>query len=147
MKTCAKCGSDRPLSDYCKMKSSADGLHCWCRPCRREYLRDWRERHPGSAAAAQRRVVTDPTRRREAAARSAAKHPQRALARDRVSELVRRGRIPPARQLACTDCGKPAAQYDHARGYEPPNDLYVEPVCHPCHGARSRRRGEHRRVA
>jgi hypothetical protein len=46
-----------------------------------------------------------------------------------VSRAVRHGEIPPARQLACADCGAQALHYDH-RDYGRPLD--VQPVCRSC---------------
>lgn len=57
--------------------------------------------------------------------------------------LVEQGLIPRPRDLQCADCGSPAHEYDHARGYGADAQLYVEPVCRGCHHhrERSRRRG------
>lgn len=33
MKTCTKCGIEKPLSEYYKAKSNKDGLMTWCRTC------------------------------------------------------------------------------------------------------------------
>lgn len=50
-----------------------------------------------------------------------------------VNSAVARGDLPPARTLACVDCGKPARDYDH-RDYGKP--LEVEPVCRSCNRLR-----------
>lgn len=128
-KACAKCGVEKPLDEFCRMAKTRDGKHPWCRECKTEYNRDWRAKNPGYYG--------------EHVKRMRRKHPVHQAARSRIDLDIRNGRRPPARDLACVDCGKQAAHYDHARGYEPPNDGYVEPVCHRCHGLRSRSRGEH----
>ena len=46
-----------------------------------------------------------------------------------VSKHVRTGKIPPAKECVCVDCGKQAAHYDH-REYMKPLD--VVPVCISC---------------
>jgi hypothetical protein len=46
-----------------------------------------------------------------------------------VAAAVHRGKLPPAKECVCVDCGKQARDYDH-RDYSKP--LEVEPVCHPC---------------
>ena len=46
-----------------------------------------------------------------------------------VWKAVRRGDLPPAKALRCTDCGSPALEYDH-RNYGKP--LEVQPVCRLC---------------
>lgn len=56
-----------------------------------------------------------------------------------VAAAVKRGDLPPIKSLACTDCGKPAHDYDH-RDYSKPLD--VQPVCRSC----NRHRGPARPV-
>lgn len=51
----------------------------------------------------------------------------------RVNHAVRRGALPPVSEFKCSDCGAPAANYDH-RDYTQP--LCVEPVCAACNKAR-----------
>jgi hypothetical protein len=84
----------------------------------------------------------DPEKRRANAKASAARYPERRRAREQVKDAIRRGDLPSAKMKMCRDCAAPAAAYDHHLGYDRP--LAVEPVCHRCHGARSRARGEHR---
>lgn len=86
----------------------------------------------------------DPAKRRANAKASDLRHPERRRARERVKDAVRAGRLPRAKDVFCVDCGCAADSYDHPRGYEPPFDLDVEPVCYRCHGLRSRERGEHK---
>lgn len=50
-------------------------------------------------------------------------------ARRIVAKAVRNGELRPATGFDCTDCGKPATEYDH-RDYRKPLD--VEPVCRSC---------------
>jgi ribosomal protein L37E len=50
-----------------------------------------------------------------------------------VAREIRAGRLPPAKTLACADCGKPAFAYEH-RDYNQP--LMVEPICRSCNGRR-----------
>lgn len=33
LKPCPKCGESKPLAEYQKDRSTADGLSCYCRPC------------------------------------------------------------------------------------------------------------------
>jgi len=84
----------------------------------------------------------DPEKRRANAKASAKRYPERRRAREKVKEAVRRGDLPAVKHCRCVDCGASAAAYDHYLGYDRP--LAVQPVCHRCHGARSRARGEHR---
>lgn len=68
----------------------------------------------------------------------------RLQARRRINYLVEQGRIPAAATLPCQDCGHLGEdrrhEYDHARGYDGENQLYVEAVCSTCHHAREARR-------
>lgn len=60
-------------------------------------------------------------------------------ARRRINYLVEQGKISHPDDLPCFDCGDEVFtqryrhEYDHARGYEGVNQLYVEPVCSKCH--------------
>lgn len=44
--------------------------------------------------------------------------------------------------MPCMDCGAPAREYDHARGYEGVSAVDVDAVCFQCHGRRTSARGE-----
>lgn len=56
-----------------------------------------------------------------------------------VARAVKCGELPRPSTLTCTDCGKPACDYDH-RDYGKPLD--VQPVCRSC----NRKRGPARPV-
>jgi hypothetical protein len=128
-KTCAKCEAEKPLAEFCAMAKAKDGRHPWCRSCRSSYNKTWAKARPGYSAAHVRTMRV--------------RHPEQQQARQKIHQDVKMGRRPRVSTLPCVDCGEPAARYDHARGYAPPNDTYVEPVCTRCDGLRSRARGEH----
>ena len=46
MKTCSKCGVEKPLEDYSKEKRRKDGLCGTCRECKAAEHRAYRERNP-----------------------------------------------------------------------------------------------------
>lgn len=54
-------------------------------------------------------------------------------ARAAVAREVKSGRLKPAKECTCVDCGKQARDYDH-RDYNKP--LEVQPVCRPCNKRR-----------
>lgn len=60
-------------------------------------------------------------------------------ARRRVNYLVEQGLIPRPNDLPCINCahewspGEKRHEYDHAKGYDGENQLYVEPLCSGCH--------------
>jgi len=70
----------------------------------------------------------------------------RLQARRRVNYLVEQGLIPAPEELPCCDCADQLLtlggrhEYDHANGYDGPNQLYVEPVCQRCHRNREEAR-------
>lgn len=45
MKTCTKCASAKPLSEFSTQPSAKDGRHSWCRLCAREARRGVKRRH------------------------------------------------------------------------------------------------------
>jgi len=63
-------------------------------------------------------------------------------ARRRINYLVEQGVIPHPDEVPCSDCADGVwansyrHEYDHARGYDGDNQLYVEPVCSRCHRIR-----------
>ena len=78
MKTCTKCGTQKPLSEFNKMSAAPDGLTYQCKAC----------------AKAQRRAyyLADPERAKEAARKWAALNPER------KAEIARRTRARLARR-------------------------------------------------
>lgn len=61
-------------------------------------------------------------------------------ARARIIYMVKHGKMQPAKNLICLDCGKSAKEYDHSKGYDTD---YVEPVCIKCHKKRYKERREY----
>ena len=66
-----------------------------------------------------------------------------------INYLVETKAIPHPNDLPCMDCldevflNTYRHEYDHARGYDGENQLYVEPVCSRCHHNREEaRRGK-----
>ena len=55
MKTCTKCGETKPLDDFCRDQSSADGRKARCRECRAEDKRRYREENRDKIAESDRR--------------------------------------------------------------------------------------------
>ena len=44
-KKCPKCGRELPLSEFCKDKTRKDGLHIYCKECKKEYRKVYHENH------------------------------------------------------------------------------------------------------
>ena len=124
-KTCGgPCGEAKPLAAFAQDASRPDGHTYWCRECRNARSRERyiRKGHPG------RRGWLAATRDGD-----------RRQARRRVNYLVEQGLIPRPDELPCVECADMLLtdggrhEYDHARGYDGENQLYVEPVCQRCH--------------
>ena len=64
MKTCSKCGEEKPLSEYPKHKRCRDGVSGQCKLCvkkiRREYYLKHAEAVKAAERARQRRLSKDP---------------------------------------------------------------------------------------
>lgn len=52
---------------------------------------------------------------------------------EKVRYLVKKGAIPPAKDLACRQCGKQADHYHHHNGYDDAHLTDVIPLCALCH--------------
>lgn len=125
-KTCGACQSPKPREAFARDSSRPDGLTYLCRDCRN----------------AKARSGYQPKPRRRRGWLKATRDGDKKQARRRVNYLVEQGRIPHPSTLACLDCGDLTTdhEYDHARGYDGENQLYVEPVCIPCHHKREESR-------
>ena len=44
LKTCSKCGNEKPIDDFWKDKSKPDGHHPRCKLCARAAVYEWREK-------------------------------------------------------------------------------------------------------
>ncbi len=122
MKTCCRCGEDKPLDDFFRRPSATDGRYSFCKDC------DYQRR-----------------KQYEFKPRPAIRHDDLRMkmrARMRVWRLVQTGVIPAPVDLPCADCGQAARHYDHHLGYDDENATKVEAVCTRCHGLRGRLRGE-----
>jgi hypothetical protein len=132
-KVCSACRQALPPTSFARDSSRADGRTYVCQACRNRRARaSYRKKGPPGL-----RGWLAPTRDGDGL-----------QARRRVNYLVEKGRIPPPRDLPCADCGDEVFansyrhEYDHARGYDGANQLYVEPVCSRCHHNREDARRE-----
>lgn len=130
-KWCTACKSRHAISAFGVDPSRGDGFAARCLSSRRV-----KERKP---------QLGRPGRR---GWRAATRDGDKRQARRRINYLVEQGFLPRPGDIGCVDCGDGIFtrahrhEYDHARGYDGENQLYVEPVCSKCH----RNREEARRV-
>lgn len=128
-----------PFTEYMNRLESGEK---WCTMCKK-----W---HPLSAFNRDRTRGDGIKARCKVSQRSwpiGYRDPLKQKARNRLSYAVRRGRIPRANKVPCTDCGhiwKPGErrhEYDHYRGYDEQHWLDVQVVCTLCHADREKNRG------
>ena len=74
--------------------------------------------------------------KRKNAALDRQRHPERYQAIKAVRSAIYRGDIIHPRFLVCVDCGVPAKEYHHHKGYTPEHYLDVIPLCKQCHVVR-----------
>jgi hypothetical protein len=130
--TCYSCSETKPLDLFGKDASRANGRCSICRSCKNARARTGYVKHP---APSRMGAFLVPTRDGD-----------KKQARHRVNHRVDVGLIPDPNDLACMDCGDEQGfdsarhEYDHAKGYDRENQLYVEPVCTVCHHNREEAR-------
>jgi 5-methylcytosine-specific restriction endonuclease McrA len=47
MKTCTKCGKNKPLDDFPNDRNRSDGKYPWCKQCNKEHVAKWRQTDRG----------------------------------------------------------------------------------------------------
>lgn len=109
MKTCKRCSTSKPESEFQRNAGARDGLQAYCRPCATEARRDWARRNPDRVT----RITPEENRRRS-----------------RYNHMLKRGIRVTWEQFveldavtACQVCGsedpglkRPPIDHDHATG-------------------------------
>ena len=131
-KRCNRCNQPKPVSEFGKNRSRRDGLQHYCKACWREYESTPYQRSM-RLAQVRRYQATDKGKATSKRADEKRKGSQQVKARAKVRDRVAKGKMPPASSLPCVRCNRPAHEYHHHLGYDPPNDLDVIPVCRECH--------------
>lgn len=147
MKTCFKCGTEKPLSEFYKHKQMGDGHLGKCKECTKDDVRNHREENIEKVRAYDRSRGNLPHRvaaRKEysmtpngiaAAMRSQIKqrkeHPEKYKAHGKVSNSIRDGRL--IRPDKCSVCGMGCKPHAHHWSYDEEHWLDVEWVCVNCH--------------
>jgi hypothetical protein len=131
-KACNVCSTMKPIASFGVDRSRPDGRTYVCRECKSRIAKAKYIPHP---APSRRGIFLVPTRDGD-----------KKQARHRVNHLVDIGQIPDPNDLPCLDCADEQGfasarhEYDHAKGYDGENQLYVEAVCTTCHHNREEAR-------
>lgn len=133
LKPCCRCKKWKAVDDFGRESNRGDGRDSKCKSCRSVLCR----------------MAYRPKEKKPHGWTAPARDGDKLQARRRVNYLVEQGRIAHPNSHPCSDCGHVFEEgarrheYDHARGYSPENQLYVEPVCSACHAKREvARRGQ-----
>lgn len=132
MKTCSRCHTDKPPSDFYADRRTPDGLKAQCKVCHsegnirtRDHLKHRISNREHMRQA--RRDNPDKFRLREKTPRS--RDMAKVKARRLLNAAVRAGVI--VRPEKCSRCGRPRQVTGHHHDYSQP--LSVEWLCYECH--------------
>jgi len=134
MKTCFKCGVEKPLSEFYEHKLMADGHLNKCKECTKRDVKMHRENNPEKVRACDRKR-SKAKHRKEYAAKRQVKYresfPEKYKANNAVTNAIRDGRID--RPNHCEMCGHPCTPHAHHWSYLEEHMLEVEWLCVVCH--------------
>lgn len=131
MKTCFKCGVEKPVREFYRHPAMADGHLGKCKDCAKQDMRVDRHTKPRVREYDRNRThlphrVALRTRISKA---WAAKHPDERKAQHAANNAVRDGKL--QRQTRCEGCGLEKPVEKHHPDYSRP--LLVLWLCKPCH--------------
>lgn len=130
-KRCGRCGEEKPVSEFNRMSSSADGRQGYCRRCNALQRRN--HYAANSDAENDRQRAYNQANREAIQARNRrynSLNPDRVRATGLVNYAVKSGELPHISTQQCAGCGQQAVEYHHP-DYSRPFD--VVPLCHSCH--------------
>jgi len=151
-KRCSKCKEYFPPTSefFNKASKNSDGLRTECKACRKSGSRDYYERNSTKIKEYVQQWQHDnyekwrgyetksrhnnPEPARERVRRYMKKYPEKREAQQAVGDMVKAGKLRPAKECQCAKCGKKATNYHHW-SYLPEHWLDVIPLCGKCHHA------------
>lgn len=131
MKTCFKCGVEKPIEDFYVHAEMADGHLNKCKDCTKQDMRNDRHTKP-RVREYDRQRASQPHRvalRNRITAAWDAKYPDRARAHTAAGNAVRAGKL--QKPDRCEGCGLERKLQKHHHDYSKP--LLVVWLCKPCH--------------
>lgn len=151
MKTCTKCGEDKPESGFYRRADSSGKSRGTCISCMARYRAMRAAEFPDVVKAQKlrsrikhRESIRRKTRQRrkgnevfarklrEVSADLRKNSPNRWRALKAINVARRAGRIGPASNCSCDSCGNQASDWHHD-SYLPGRELDVRPLCRSCH--------------
>jgi len=141
-KRCCHCNEFKPISEFWKNRSAADGLQYRCKACQAAATHACQTTERGRALCRIRALAHQKTAKGRASAerqRIRQRDTGMSKARDAVKFAVRTGKLPRVSTLSCP-CGKQAQHYHHHLGYSREHRLDVLPLCAVCHKAADAKR-------
>ena len=143
LKRCKACQKIHPIVMFCIKRKAADGRDYICKECKDSERREYRKTISGKRCQKrynQKRIKSGEAYRdvrRWGKTKKGIEYTKRNRlkinARASVSAATAMGKIPRAKTLSCSNCGEPAVQYHHHKGYDPANWLDVIAMCRKCH--------------
>jgi transposase-like protein len=132
LKTCRQCLNDLEHHCFNKRSSSKDGLHPYCKKCRKSRTRDYRNRNKQALkdkAAVTRSNPAYKLSQKLYSREYRDRYPIKYRARMAVRNAIRNGSIVKGEQ--CQSCGSSKNIQAHHSDYSKP--LAVEWLCRSCH--------------
>jgi hypothetical protein len=149
MKTCSKCKQVRHLNEFSSDSSKKDSKRSHCKHCDRLRWLNYKATHyeiikvvdrayQKSERGKKTKTKYWQSERGKQLKRSYDKnnrkqYPRRHKARAAINTAVRYGQLPRVTTLDCQNCGNPAQEYHHYKGYKREYWLTVIPLCQKCH--------------
>lgn len=132
VKTCFKCGQEKPIDGFYKHPQMADGRLNKCKECTKVDVSEHYKANRIKYAAYEKKRFKDPNRKEKVAVYQRTqrkKHPIKNIARRAVKRAVDSGKI--IKPLCCTSCGSQGRIEAHHHDYSKPLD--VQWLCFACH--------------
>ena len=146
VKKCGKCKQIKPISGFCKNKTTLDGLGRECKTCANARFKKYfqtergKELHRFSAKRHRQTNKCKETRKKYRQTEKSknairlyeSKNKIKSQAQHAINHAIEYGKKKRAKSLNCS-CGENARYYHHYLGYEKVNWFDVIPVCADCH--------------
>ena len=124
-KKCSKCQQLKPVSEYVKDKKCKDGLLRQCKPCKRKYIKEWRENTPSYNKLHAQKFRTN--------------NPDKRAAHLAIARALWAGTVI---KEPCCVCGETKSESHHEDYLKPLDVIWFCRLHHAEHHAKKRRNNE-----